>query len=57
MTENFISFVQVMEASTPFDDGPDVYTTIIGRMTGLDMSKYALVQARNLCGWYLVRKP
>lgn len=58
--ENFIAAVDVFEAAfpqgPPSDSGSVDAAEVVGRMTGLDMTRYELVQALNMCGWYLVRR-
>jgi hypothetical protein len=55
--ENFVAYEMVMDAIScgrlaGFADVSDV----IGRMTGLDMSRYDVVAADNLHGWHIQRR-
>lgn len=70
--ENFFSFTQIVlgaERLGLFPGGHSRHDTcwrdecgafdvkdVVGPLTGLDMSKYDLVQSVNLLGWHLVRK-
>ena len=56
--ESFFSLEMVWAARLPEEDviGRAEADAIIGRMTGLDMSRYDLIAAPNLRGWYLKRR-
>lgn len=62
MDETFISCEAVI-AACHTDDEPRHYfdhdraRAIVGRMTGLNMSRYDLVVALDAYGWHLVRRP
>lgn len=61
MNEDFISGHQIIEAAYALGYTSDTFDVcellpIVGKMTGLDMTKYDLIGDLDAFGWRLVRK-